>query len=130
MLITSIGPILSEMQLACGILDAQVEAVMKIQWPVKRKLQSANLFVTSEIMAGFPATDVIEKARQWRADCVFIGSEKMSFFEKMFCGDLVSSVAARAECSFEVVRGPVRRDAANSEGAVGARHKESLPIAS
>jgi nucleotide-binding universal stress UspA family protein len=118
------------MQLACNILDAQVEAVMKIQRPFERKLQSANLLVTSEIKAGFPATDVIETARQWRADCVFIGSEKLSFFERMFCGNLVSSVAARVECSVEVVRGPVRRDAANSEFILGAYHKDSLPIAS
>ena len=76
------------------------------------------------------ATDMIETARRWRADCVFIGAEKMSSFERMFCGNLVASVAARAECSVEVVRGPVRYDATRSEFPVGAHHKDSLPIAS
>jgi hypothetical protein len=54
----------------------------------------------------------------------------MSFIERVFCGDLVPSVASRAECSVEVVRGPVRRGAELSEGAAGARHEDSLPVAS
>ncbi|MGH9766213.1 MAG: universal stress protein [Blastocatellia bacterium] len=118
------------MQFAWGVFGAQVEAMSKVRQPIERKLQSANLTVTSEIMAGFPATDVIEAARRWRADCVFIGAEKMSFFEKVFCGAIVPSVAARAECSVEVVRGPVRRRAEISEFAIGARHEDSLPVAS
>ncbi len=121
MLISSVGPILSEMQLACGVLDPQVGAVMEIQRPVERKLQLANLIVTSEIMAGFSVPDVIETARRWRADCVFIGSEKMGLFERVFCGDLVSSVAARAECSVELVRGPAYCDAAVSEFSTECR---------
>jgi len=57
------------------------------------------MLITHEIMAGFSATDVIETARRWRADCVFIGAEEVSFFERMLFGDPVASVAARAECS-------------------------------
>ena len=83
------------------------------------------MLVTSEIMAGSPATDVIETARRWRADCAFIGAEEMSFIEKVFCCDFVASVASRAECSVEVVRGPVRCGAVISEFTAGARHQES-----
>lgn len=129
-LVASIGPSLSEMQLASGILKAQMEAVMKIQRQVERELQSANLLVSSEVTADFPATGVIETARRWRADCVFIGAEKMSFIEKVLCGNLFTNVASRAECSVEVVRGPVRHGVEISEFAAGARHKDSLPIAS
>jgi nucleotide-binding universal stress UspA family protein len=129
-LIAFIGPILSEMQLACGILDLQMGAVMEVQRPVERKLRSANLLVTSEIMAGLSATDVIETAKRWRADCVFMGAEKMGFFERVFCDDFVASFAARAECSVEVVRGPLRRGAEISQSPAGARHKNSLPVAS
>jgi hypothetical protein len=129
-LITFIGPILSEMQLACGILDLQIGAVMEVQRPVERKLRSANLLVTSEIMAGLSATDVTETARRWRADCVFIGSEEMSLIERVFCGDFVASVASRAECSVEVVRAWLRCGARISEGAANARNKNPLPVAS
>jgi len=133
-LVASLGPILGETQLAGGVLDAQVEAVaeavMDLRRPVERKLLSANLLVNSEIMAGAPATDVIETARRWRADCVFIGAEEMSFIEKVFCGDFVAGVASLAGCSVEVVRGPVRRGAEISRGAAGARQKDSLPVAS
>jgi nucleotide-binding universal stress UspA family protein len=133
-LVTSLGPILRERRLVGGVLDAQVEAVaeavMDLRRPVERKLQSSNLLVSSEIMAGSPATDVIEAARRWRADCVFIGAEETGFIERVFCGDFVASVASRAECSVEVMRGPARRDAEIYEFAVGARHKDSLPVAS
>ena len=133
-LVASLGPILSEPQLARGALDAQVaavaEAVMDLQHPVERKLRSASLLVTSEIMAGSPATDVIEAARRWRADCVFIGAEETSLIERVFCGDFVASVAWGAECSVEVVRGKVSCGAEISECAALACHKDFLPVAS
>ena len=133
-LVASLGPILSETQLAGGGLDAQVEvvadALMDLQRPVERKLQSANLLVTSEIMGGSPAADLIEAARRWRADCVFIWGEEMSLIERVFCVDFVAIVASRAECSVEVVRAPVRCGVEISEGAASARNKNPLPIAS
>jgi nucleotide-binding universal stress UspA family protein len=82
------------------------------------------------VVALSPATDVIETARWWRADCVFIGAEQMSFIERIFCGDFVVSVASQAECSVEVVRGPSRRDVANFDLHISANHKDSLPAAS
>jgi nucleotide-binding universal stress UspA family protein len=129
-LVASLGRNLSETRHAGGVLDAQVEAVMNLRRPVERSLQSANLLVTSEIMAGSPATDVIESAKRWSADCVFIGAEEINFIERAFCGDFVAGVASRAECSVEVVRGPLRGGAEISKGAAGARHKNSFPIAS
>jgi nucleotide-binding universal stress UspA family protein len=133
-LVASLGPILGETRLAGGVLDAQVaavaEAVTDLQHLVERKLRSASLLVTSEIMAGSPATDVIEAARRWRADSVFIGAEETSLIERVFCGDFVASVAWGAECSVEVVRGKVRCGAEISECAALACHKDFLPVAS
>jgi nucleotide-binding universal stress UspA family protein len=129
-LVDSLGPILSEMRLAGGILDPQTRAVMEIRRSVKWKLQSANLLVASKTTAGFSAADVIETARRWRADCIFIGAEEMSLIEKVFCGDFVARVASQAECSVEIVRGPVRCGAEFSEGAAGASHKDFLPVTS
>jgi nucleotide-binding universal stress UspA family protein len=111
-------------------VEVVAEAIMDLQCPVERKLQSANLLVTSEIMAGSPTADVIETARRWSADCVFIGAEEMSFIERVFCGDFVATVASQAECSVEVVRGPVRCDVANFELPIAANHQDSLPVAS
>ena len=125
-LIACIGPVLSEMQLVCGVLDEQAEAVMNSEWPVRRELQSADLLVSTEVTADFPATGVIEIARRWKADSVFVWAEKMSLFERVFCGNLVASIASRVECSVEVVRGPVRRVVEMSEFAAEARNKDSF----
>jgi nucleotide-binding universal stress UspA family protein len=114
-LIASLGPIFSETQLAAGVLAAQMGALMDVLPAVEREFQSAELLVTSEIRAGFFAADVIETARRWRADSVFISDEDISFMERVFCGDFVASVASRAECSVEVARRPVRFGEMNSE---------------
>jgi nucleotide-binding universal stress UspA family protein len=129
-LVASPGAMLSEMQLACEAIDARVEADVEVRWPAKRKPRSGNLLVTSEVIAGSLAPGVIETARRWRADCIFIGAEEAPFFERLICGNLVSKVAARAECSVEVVRGPIRRAPAIPEFAAGAWHEDLLPVAS
>ena len=54
----------------------------------------------------------------------------MGFFERAIFGDFVASVAARAEGSVEVVRGPLRCGAEIPEFPAGARHKDSLPVES
>jgi hypothetical protein len=120
------------MQLVCGGLDAKVEAVLNSQWPVRRELQSADLLISTEVTADFPVTSVIEIARRWKADSVFVGAEKLRLLERVFCGNLVASIAARVECSVEVVRGPVRRVLELSEFDVEAHNKDkaSLRIAS
>jgi nucleotide-binding universal stress UspA family protein len=129
-LVASPGAMLSEMQIACEALDARVDAVMEVRWPAKRKPQSGNLFVTSEVIAGSLAPGVIETARRWRADCIFIGAEETSFFERLIGGNLVANVATRAECSVEVVRGPIRCDHAIHEFSAGAWDEGSLPVVS
>jgi nucleotide-binding universal stress UspA family protein len=128
-LVASPGAMLSEMQIACEVLEARMEAVMEVRWPAKRKHQSGNLLVTSEIIAGSLAPGVIETARRWRADCIFIGASEAQFFERLICDAFVAKVAARAECSVEVVRGPIRCEEAISEFAAGAWHDDPLPVA-
>jgi hypothetical protein len=72
----------------------------------------------------------LETARRWRADCIFIGAAEAPFFERLICGNLVAKVAARAECSVEVVRGPSCCDQAISEFTAGAWNEDFLPVAS
>jgi nucleotide-binding universal stress UspA family protein len=51
-----------------------------------------------------PRNLLIEEAKEWKADCIFVGANGMSRIERMLVGSVSSTVAARAHCTVEVVR--------------------------
>jgi nucleotide-binding universal stress UspA family protein len=69
------------------------------------KLEEAGLTVSSEIAVGDPKATLVKIAEEWRATCIFVGSNGLSNrFERFMLGSTSASVAARAYCSVEVVR--------------------------
>jgi nucleotide-binding universal stress UspA family protein len=69
------------------------------------KLKEAGLIVSSEIREGDPKATLVTIAEEWRATCIFVGSNGLSNrFERFMLGSTSASVAARAHCSVEVVR--------------------------
>lgn len=70
-----------------------------------RDLESANLKVTSTVITGDPKRVLVEEAKRWSADSIFVGSAGFSNrFERFLLGSVSAAVAARAHCSVEVVR--------------------------
>jgi nucleotide-binding universal stress UspA family protein len=53
---------------------------------------------------GDPKRVLLEEAEAWAADCVFVGAKGLSRIERVLLGSVSATVAARAECSVEVVR--------------------------
>jgi nucleotide-binding universal stress UspA family protein len=76
------------------MLDAEAE-----------KLRSAGLKVEAIIKEADPKRALVEEAESWKADCIFVGARGLRRIEKFLIGSISSSVAARAHCSVEVVRG-------------------------
>ncbi len=68
------------------------------------KLENAGFAVSSVIKSEDPINLLIEEAKEWKADCIFVGAKGMSRIERMLIGSVSSTVAARAHCSVEVVR--------------------------
>jgi len=70
------------------------------------KLAAAKgLTVSAGIKKGSPQHVLIAKAREWKADCIVIGSRGTSNTPQGFFGSSVSTgLAANAECSVEIVR--------------------------
>ncbi len=52
-----------------------------------------------------PGQLLCQEAETWGADCIFVGSRGTGRLERLLIGSVSSSVAARAQCSVEVVRG-------------------------
>jgi nucleotide-binding universal stress UspA family protein len=68
-------------------------------------LRSAGIKVTCAVREGDPKRELCEVAEEWGANCIFVGSAGFSNrFERFVLGSVSAAVAARAQCSVEVVR--------------------------
>lgn len=70
------------------------------------KLRNAGLHVNVLVKRGKPADEILEEAKAWGADCIFLGAKGKRGIGRLLLGSVSSGVAARAHCSVEVVRPP------------------------
>jgi nucleotide-binding universal stress UspA family protein len=68
------------------------------------KLRAAGVNATTVIKKGAPKHLLLDEAEEWNADCVFVGAKGLRGIERFLLGSVSSAVAARANCSVEVVR--------------------------
>ena len=76
---------------------APVESALK-------ELRSKNLLATAVVVEGDPKQVLVEEAKRWEADCIFLGAKGHGRLERLLLGSVSATVAARALCSVEVVR--------------------------
>lgn len=70
-----------------------------------KKLQGAELIVSSKVEAGDPKQLIIANAEEWGAESIFIGaSQNHRPLEQLLLGSVATAVVSRAHCSVEVVR--------------------------
>ena len=68
-------------------------------------LRAAGLEVEEPLLRpGDPKHLLVEEADSWLADCIFVGARGLSRVERILLGSVSGAVAARANCSVEVVR--------------------------
>lgn len=69
------------------------------------KLEKAGLKAELRIFPGNPKNILVDEAENWSADSIFVGANAWgSNFERFLIGSTSAAVAARAQCSVEVVR--------------------------
>ena len=72
------------------------------------RLRATGLSVSSVLLEGDPRSALVETAREWDADSIFVGATGHMGRARMFLlGSVSSAVTARAHCSVEVVRADV-----------------------
>lgn len=72
------------------------------------KLRATGLSVTSVLLEGDPRSALVETAREWEADSIFVGATgHMGRARSFLLGSVSAAVTARAHCSVEVVRSNV-----------------------
>ena len=68
------------------------------------KLRATGLAVSSLVREGNPKQILVNEAKRWKADCVFVGARGLRGIERFLLGSVSMAVTARAPCSVEVVR--------------------------
>ncbi len=69
------------------------------------ELRAAGLNASPLVREGEPKRVLVEAAREWGADSIFVGATRYDSRARMFLlGSVSAAVAARAHCSVEVVR--------------------------
>ena len=71
---------------------------------VERRLTEKGLAASGRVRPGDPRTVILDQAKRWRADAIFLGARGLSRWERVLLGSVSAAVAARASCSVEVVR--------------------------
>lgn len=70
-----------------------------------KKIASSNLSASGIVEEGNPKKVIVTLAEEWNASCIFVGSTGFSSrLERFLIGSVASAIAARAQCSVEVVR--------------------------
>lgn len=70
-----------------------------------RRLRAAGIPSSVVVEESEPMRLVVEQARKWAADCVFMGAKGHGGIARVLLGSVSTAVASRAPCSVEVVRG-------------------------
>ena len=95
------GPLVMEHHMG----NPEVEQIVEHRaGSVVRKLVSSGVKAVLRITAGDAKNVLLEEAEKWHASCIFLGAQGHSRLERFLLGSVSAAVAARAECSVEVVR--------------------------
>lgn len=77
---------------------------MMVEW-AERELRAIGLPVSVAFEKGDPERVLIEEARKWDADSIFVGSRKFDgTFHRFWLGSVSTALVTKAHCSVEVVR--------------------------
>jgi len=80
------------------------EAAERAETQICSLFPNAVLNITAEVISGSPQRVLIEKAAEWGADLIVVGSHGYGFWSRALLGSVSNSVVHHAPCSVLVVR--------------------------
>jgi nucleotide-binding universal stress UspA family protein len=89
--------------------DVVIEIVQKANAAIEGLVASAQsslhgLAFTSEVTSGKAFAEIVNRAREWRADLIILGSKGTTSLEEIIVGGTAEQVTREAPCSVLVVR--------------------------
>ncbi len=64
---------------------------------------------TAEVLKGDPRTSIMEKAKEWKADVIVMGTHARRGIDEIVMGSVADAISSHAPCSVEIVRQGVRK---------------------
>jgi nucleotide-binding universal stress UspA family protein len=84
--------------------DTELGWIDMLQRDAESELRTTGPSVARQVAEGNPRRLLTRKAKEWEADCIFVGSHSYGRLKRFFLESVASAVAARAACSVEIVR--------------------------
>jgi nucleotide-binding universal stress UspA family protein len=69
-----------------------------------RKLAQAGISASYHVAEGDPMTTLVNEARNWSCDAIFMGARRHGAVERLLVGSVSASVITHAPCTVEIVR--------------------------
>jgi nucleotide-binding universal stress UspA family protein len=89
------------------VLDEAHEVAVEAWRRLQREFP--NWHISAEVVGGTPSWEIIQKANEWPADLVVVGSHGRSSLGRLIFGSVSHLVAIEANCSVRVARSPVEK---------------------
>jgi len=104
----NISPVIPEIALVdleevAKKLDRDAE---KLVARVAETLRSNDLAVETKVRRGDPREQIVNDAKEWRADLIVLGSHGLTGFMHWFIGSVAEHVVRHAPCSVLIARSP------------------------
>jgi nucleotide-binding universal stress UspA family protein len=80
------------------------DAARALVQSVGDRLGAQGIETVTQVVEGYPATSIVEQAKVWDVDFVFVGSHGHSGVARFFLGSIAKEVVRNAHCSVEIVR--------------------------
>ncbi|MFM9904323.1 MAG: universal stress protein [Pyrinomonadaceae bacterium] len=77
--------------------------VAEAEKTIRDKFPGTNITVNTEVLRGAPDQQIIERAKEWKADLIVVGSHGRGFWGRLL-GSVSNGVVHHAPCSVLVVR--------------------------
>jgi nucleotide-binding universal stress UspA family protein len=71
---------------------------------LRRCMCSKELDISTRVVKGAPERQIVDEAREWRADLIVVGSHGRGFWGRLTLGSVTDAVIHHAPCSVLVVR--------------------------
>jgi nucleotide-binding universal stress UspA family protein len=88
-----------------GADDEQTETwVGKMLAEMSEQLRAAGLQVSTLERFEDPKQLLLDEAKSWKADAIFLGARGQTLIKRLFVGSVSAAIAARAHCTVEIIR--------------------------
>lgn len=80
------------------------ESAEQAENQIRSLFPGVSLNITAEVLGGSPQRVLVEKAKEWEADLIVVGSHGYGFWSRALLGSVSNSVVHHAPCSVLIVR--------------------------